>query len=303
MIDAAPRLVVEDVEVAATLQVESVRDGVFALTIFERLGGSDNWPAKGQIDMDAAALTAIATFTRAVPSDATLLALPCEEQHRLAKLLAENVGYVLAEEPEHPDSPHRASPAESVDVERLISDAWDRLLNVDDRNSPEEYPEMALIQFDELAGFMREAAGHTPAPQPGGAVKVKALEWVEEVQGCWWVADAYRIEVFDGGGFATRVAAPQSRAFRTIAHGVSFEEAQAAAQTDYERRILSALDPSPSQWDAGAEAMQRDCAAVVESFAPGGKNYEQGHDDASMRVAIRGAILALPLPTPPAGDG
>lgn len=36
------------------------------------------------------------------------------------------------------------------------------------------------------------------------------------------------------------------------------------------------------------------CAAVVESFAPGGWNYEYGHDDASMRVAIRGAILADP---------
>ena len=36
------------------------------------------------------------------------------------------------------------------------------------------------------------------------------------------------------------------------------------------------------------------CAAVVESFAPGGWNYEYGHDDASMRVAIRGAILAAP---------
>lgn len=45
-----------------------------------------------------------------MPDDAVLLALPCEEQHRLAKLLAENVGYVLAEEPEHPDSPHRAAP-------------------------------------------------------------------------------------------------------------------------------------------------------------------------------------------------
>ncbi len=36
------------------------------------------------------------------------------------------------------------------------------------------------------------------------------------------------------------------------------------------------------------------CAAVVESFAPGGWNYEYGHDDASMRVATRGAILADP---------
>lgn len=76
--------------------------------------------------------------------------------------------------------------------------------------------------------------------------KVKKLEWVEEVSATWWTADAYRIEVFDGGGFAARVSSPQSRAFRTIAYGVSFEAAKAAAQADYERRILSALEPSPS---------------------------------------------------------
>lgn len=110
MIDAVPRLMVEDVEAATTLEVVKLQSGAFSLTIYAQLGGSDNWAAKGEIDVDAAALAAIASFTGAVPSDATLLALPCEEQHRLAKLLAENVGYVLAEEPEHPDSPHRAAP-------------------------------------------------------------------------------------------------------------------------------------------------------------------------------------------------
>lgn len=33
------------------------------------------------------------------------------------------------------------------------------------------------------------------------------------------------------------------------------------------------------------------CAEIVESFAPGGDRYEHGHDDATMRVAIRSAIL------------
>lgn len=33
--------------------------------------------------------------------------------------------------------------------------AWDDLINKDDRNSPEDYPEMALITFDELAAYMR----------------------------------------------------------------------------------------------------------------------------------------------------
>ena len=78
-------------------------------------------------------------------------------------------------------------------------------------------------------------------PPKTEAVRVKPLEWVEEIKDTWWTTDAYRIEVFDGGGFAARVARPQSRAFLTLAHGISFDEAKAAAQADYERRILSAL--------------------------------------------------------------
>ena len=38
-------------------------------------------------------------------------------------------------------------------------------------------------------------------------------------------------------------------------------------------------------------------ADLVESFSPGGENYEYGHDDASMRIAIRDAILAPPSST------
>lgn len=38
-------------------------------------------------------------------------------------------------------------------------DAWDNLINKDDRTSPEEYPEMALITRDELADYMRRAEG------------------------------------------------------------------------------------------------------------------------------------------------
>lgn len=58
-----------------------------------------------------------------------------------------------------------ASPApiptgEPVAEDDLLSpeQAWDIHINRDDRNSPEKYPEMALITFDELADFMRRAA-------------------------------------------------------------------------------------------------------------------------------------------------
>ena len=88
---------------------------------------------------------------------------------------------------------------------------------------------------------MATAAPPPSIPPKTEAVRVKPLEWVEEIKDTWWTTDAYRIEVFDGGGFAARVARPQSRAFLTLAHGISFDEAKAAAQADYERRILSAL--------------------------------------------------------------
>lgn len=170
MIDTAPRLMVKDVEVAATLQVESIRDGVFALTIFERLGGSDNWPAKGQVDVDASALAAIATFTGAVPSDATLLALPCEQQHRLAKLLAENVGYVLAEEPEHPDSPHRASTgAERSVIGKTFPETGNKLHQENEARTSESLPAPAAqmggaVEFDSEG--IPYAAGDDPRIEP-----------------------------------------------------------------------------------------------------------------------------------------
>lgn len=42
-----------------------------------------------------------------------------------------------------------------------------------------------------------------------------------------------------------------------------------------------------------AETALRMAAGVVEDHAPGGVHYEYGHDDGSMRVAIRSAILAI----------
>lgn len=39
-----------------------------------------------------------------------------------------------------------------------ISELWQDLLEKDDRTSPEEYPEMALITFDEFAAYLRQFA-------------------------------------------------------------------------------------------------------------------------------------------------
>lgn len=80
-------------------------------------------------------------------------------------------------------------------------------------------------------------------------VKVRELEWTEEISDTWWIADRYRIERCNGGEetFTARGARDQMRAFETIVFGVSFEAAKAAAQADYERRIRSALVPPESQ--------------------------------------------------------
>ncbi len=50
------------------------------------------------------------------------------------------------------------------------AEAWQELIEYDDRNSPEEYPEMALITSDELTSFMQRAS---PAPVAPTAMAVR----------------------------------------------------------------------------------------------------------------------------------
>jgi len=42
--------------------------------------------------------------------------------------------------------------------EDVTQAAWQELVEYDDRTSPEEYPDMALITFEELRDFMARAA-------------------------------------------------------------------------------------------------------------------------------------------------
>jgi len=114
------------------------------------------------------------------------------------------------------------------------------------------------MENGEFVSVHHDAVATQPAaPQPGGAVKVKALTWkdgpshsgmqvAECVFGEYWAWDA-------GSGCWSRGSLPG----RLVSGGM--KGAQAAAQADYERRILSALEPSPSQWNAGAEAPGWDC--------------------------------------------
>lgn len=74
---------------------------------------------------------------------------------------------------------------------------------------------------------------------------VRPLQFREEVSDLWWSAGSYRIESCKGGGFSARVADPQSRAFRTLTFGVSFDEAKAAAQAHHLEAMSSALNLDP----------------------------------------------------------
>lgn len=61
----------------------------------------------------------------------------------------------------------------------LILAAWQELLDKDDRTSPEEYPDMALITFEEFESFANgviAASDHAPGEQ----VAEDDIQWPEK---------------------------------------------------------------------------------------------------------------------------
>lgn len=75
-----------------------------------------------------------------------------------------------------------------------------------------------------------------------GALRVVALEWTDSGNG-QFDAPGYRIETGDNGKFYVRSSAA-TQLFATIEFTSSLAEAKAAAQVDFEKRILSALASS-----------------------------------------------------------
>lgn len=53
-----------------------------------------------------------------------------------------------------------AKPARAPSEEALCRDLWQDILEKDDRTSPEEYPDMGLITYDEFAENLRYFAAH-----------------------------------------------------------------------------------------------------------------------------------------------
>lgn len=108
----------------------------------------------------------------------------------------------------------------------------------------------------------------TAQPAEAGRVSVKPLEWVErdDIQGLfnaestigWW----YNVQAIDGGfryegGPPAVPAAPQMFP--------SLEAAKAAAQADYEQRILAALAPAPAAPVKGAVTVEEAAQVVMQS--------------------------------------
>jgi len=134
-------------------------------------------------------------------------------------------------------------------------------------------------QFDDQV----ESREELEALSRTGAVKVKALEWTEEEDGWWTVLPItglpYEVRVTDRG--TVRVRNPDEGGWSPF-DGTA-DEAKAAAQADYERRILSALEPA-------APEGQQDAVATVAKVNAAGTSWNT--------VYPVDALDKLPIGTP-----
>ncbi|WP_409788149.1 Lar family restriction alleviation protein [Sphingomonas pseudosanguinis] len=73
-------------------------------------------------------------------------------------------------------------------------EAWDELVNVDDRTSPEDYPDMCLITRDELIDFMSRA---TPASDPGEDAQLEIYRQAERDRDALLAAIGFRAGPLD----------------------------------------------------------------------------------------------------------
>lgn len=128
------------------------------------------------------------------------------------------------------------------------------------------------------------------APQPGGAVKVKALEWNPVP----WARGAIAAQCSVGRYELSRtfdglIASLHSAEMHHIGEGGE-DHLKALCQADFEHRVNADLSPSSSGWDAGAEAMREQ---IIE-YLSWDEDFLDDHD-----VAIR----TMPIPVPPASEG
>lgn len=134
-------------------------------------------------------------------------------------------------------------------------------------------------------------------------IKVKALEWAEHPSGKpLWRAHAPSI----GWYGASAIIPPASWRFdgldETVTHDVAdIDAAKAAAQADYERRILSAIEPSSDMREAVEAATK--LVSQWEAFEAGYGNQEEAYYKLAkyarphweaLRTALRSLTRAKP---------
>lgn len=147
--------------------------------------------------------------------------------------------------------------------------------------------DMAKVMKWARAAEAALASSTSPASAPGSGVRVKPLEW-EQPEPDWWdVYDralqiGYAVNQRRDGSVRLRV--PGETSFAIFAGSV--EEAKAAAQADFEQRIRSALDasPSPPETREAVETEREACARVAEDKA--------STKDFRARMVIAAAIRA-----------
>lgn len=78
----------------------------------------------------------------------------------------------------------------------------------------------------------------------GGEVRVKALEWVQNTKESVYGENSYTASPIRDLRFVIAALSSDGWAYKGASYG-SITEAKAAAQQDFEQRILSALDTKP----------------------------------------------------------
>jgi hypothetical protein len=126
--------------------------------------------------------------------------------------------------------------------------------------------------LDAAAALLRECAGM--------GVRVKPLEWDG------FVAGNYRIEVENGGmvNLWYYSAAIFDDEYPTLMRGgyitlVSVDDLKAAAQADYEARILAALEPAPGYLDGWNDAMELAAEKAKAEQTEAQDNLDQLHSE------------------------
>lgn len=123
-----------------------------------------------------------------------------------------------------------------------------------------------------------------------GAVSVKPLEWVDESDEDGSVFEARSIiHIYEVRGHHLEVDGHFARAFE------STEAAKAAAQANYERRVMSCIttEPAhPSAFERGVEAWRDVIAERTRQIAQEGWSSEHDDDHADGEIALAAAAYA-----------